>query len=53
MDKMVSGGERKWDSRIGTVCSSKRKTAPQISYPCHLLNQHRQTRRFQQQDQGR
>ena len=25
MDKMVSGGERKWDSRIGTVCSSKKK----------------------------
>ena len=36
-----------------TVCSSKRKTAPRISCPCHLLNQHRQARRLQQQDQGR
>nr|WP_294441152.1 hypothetical protein [uncultured Ruminococcus sp.] len=33
MDKMVSGGERKLDSRIGTVCSSKRKTAPRLSLP--------------------
>ena len=53
MDKMVSGDERKWDSHIGTVCSSKRKTAPWLSDPCHLLNQHRQARRLQQQDQGR
>ena len=31
----------------------KRKTAHRLSCPCHLLNQHRQARRLQQQDQGR
>ena len=36
---------------IKTFCSSKRNTAPRLSCPCHLLNQHRQARRLQQQAQ--